>query len=250
MVGSRHARGPRWAWASPRRHREGPQVQAEAGSAQGSRAQARKVVWEPALGEGGREGGRAKTERRPPESRRGGPGRGCSGRRQIAVIRDFKRLGEGLGTEALLPVRTGSPNPGPHLGLPGTSLISPLSPQVSLGPCLPLSGSPSLPVRPCPPLRLCSEPPRPCPGPSSLTSQDCEDHKVRKHGRLLHLLHLPTPSPPPASPAAVSPSTAPSAHVPIACLASITLICLVLPSLSGVSLHLPPSSLLYHSARV
>lgn len=60
-----------------------------------------------------REAGRVQ----PPESPRGGPGRGCSAQRQIAVIRKFKRLGEGLRAQALPQIRMGPPNPGPHLGL-------------------------------------------------------------------------------------------------------------------------------------
>lgn len=89
----------------------------------------------------------------PPESRRGGPGRGCSGQRQIAVIREFKRLGEGLRAQALPQVRTCPPNPGPHLGLPGTlphlTALSPvlsgsLFPSQALDPSLSRSLSPSL----------------------------------------------------------------------------------------------------------
>lgn len=140
--------GHRWAWAS------GGGTERSPGAGRGRLSSGQpghrrgKVVWEPALGWPGREGER---------KQRGGllshrvvvRGGAAQALRQIAVIRDFKRLGEGLATEALLPVRTCSPNPGlPTSGFLEPSLISPLSLQFSLGPCLPFSGSPWLPVSP------------------------------------------------------------------------------------------------------
>ena len=88
-------------------------------------------------------------------------GGAAQAQRQIAVIRKFKRLGEGLSTRDGPQVCMCPPNPRLYLGtLPH---LTALCLVFSLGPCPSLSGSPSLTLSLYPTLQFCTEPPLPAP---------------------------------------------------------------------------------------
>ena len=137
--------------------------------------------------------------------------------RHTAIIREFKRLGEGLRVAGPCPtVRMGPPNPGPFRVSSLHLSCSPRVPSPSLWVLLshsPLTSLQSLSSGGHP---FCTDPPfpTPCRGPCSPTSQGHEDHRMRAWGRQVpRTLVPPAPLPAPlCSSAAVAPlSEGPSA---------------------------------------
>lgn len=141
-AGSHEAPPPSQPWEAETRGagRAGSRVR------RGPGRRGRKEAWEAALGQGGGE----REQRGSPLSHcvvvRGGAARA---QRQIAVIRDFKRLGEGLKAQALPGPPNSEPHP-PHLA------------------CVPVCSQPLSWGH-----QICTDPPRSGPqGPQSETAQE------------------------------------------------------------------------------